>query len=297
MICSEKKARRKIKVSMKRQLHPNNKWIPIGTGNHYKGKWNHRTMSGDGVYVMQNGTVYEGNFDDGLFHGDGTMYYSSGSRIEGVWEKGKCVQQNYIFNDGLRFQQNNWQYCKVPDRRFAIEHTNGFEPAARSYVTNQQPTIVVPDGAYDAGDGFYWPLTNTVHDYWTNALIRVPTAESSNWIIENCHRGGKRVVGFRPELYKNWYGTAAGENEEGSTATDNNYISSEEIIHNDQSVMAEIKSAPWFDLPLRIIRSEHEPSMLNQASSASSLVAESFQLYRCQRKLILNHRVPASCCN
>lgn len=62
------------------------------------------------------------------------------------------------------------------------------------------------------------------------------------------------MVGFRPELYKNWYGTAAGENEEGSTATDNNYISSEEIIHNDQSVMAEIKSAPWFDLPLRIIR-------------------------------------------
>jgi len=64
------------------------------------------------------GTVYEGNFDDGLFHGDGTMYYSSGSRIEGVWEKGKCVQQDYIFSDGLRFQQNIWQYCKVPDRRY-----------------------------------------------------------------------------------------------------------------------------------------------------------------------------------
>jgi len=73
--------------------------------------------------------------------------------------------------------------------------------------------------------------------------------ESSNWIIENCHRGGKRVVGFRPELYKNWYGE---ENEEGSMAADSNInTSSEEIIHNDQSVMAEIKSAPWFDLPLQ----------------------------------------------
>jgi len=64
------------------------------------------------------GAIYEGNFDDGLFHGDGSMYYPSGSRIEGVWEKGKCVQQNYIFSDGLRFQQNNWQYCKEPDRRY-----------------------------------------------------------------------------------------------------------------------------------------------------------------------------------
>jgi len=53
------KSRKKIKVNVKRQLHPNNKWIPIGTGNHYKGKWNHRTMSGDGVYVMQNGNHFK----------------------------------------------------------------------------------------------------------------------------------------------------------------------------------------------------------------------------------------------
>jgi len=57
------------------------------------------------------------------------------------------------------------------------------------------------------------------------------------------------VVGFRPELYKNWYGTA-GETEEGSMAVVDNNTSSEEI---DQSVMAEIKSAPWLDLPLRSI--------------------------------------------
>ncbi|XP_022183055.1 MORN repeat-containing protein 5 [Myzus persicae] len=291
MICSENKSKNKIKVRVKRQLHPNDQWIPIGTGNRYKGKWNHRTMSGDGVYVMQNGTVYEGNFDDGRFHGDGTMYYLSGSRIEGVWEKGKCVQQNYIFSDGLRFQQNNWQYCKVPDRRFAIEHTNGFQPAARSYITNRQPTIEVPDGAYDAGDGFYWPLTNTVHDYYTNELIRVPTEECSNWIIENCHRGGKRVVGFRPELYKNWYGTA-GSNEGRSMTADNN-ISSEEIIHYNQSIMAEVKSSPWLVFSLQsIAQSEKEQSPLDQLSSSSS--SESFQLSRCQRTLRLTDSVPTN---
>ncbi|CAH1710326.1 unnamed protein product [Aphis gossypii] len=289
MFCEKKKSKKKIKVKCQPQLHPKDQWIPIGTGNYYKGKWNHRTMSGDGIYVMQNGAVYEGNFDDGLFHGDGSMYYPSGSRIEGVWEKGKCVQQNYIFSDGLRFQQNNWQYCKVPDRRFAIEHVNGFESAARSNITNRQPTIAVPNGAYDAGDGFYWPLTNTVHDYWTSELIRVPTIECSNWIIQNCHRGGKRVVGFQPEFYKNWYSTT-GENEGESTAADNK--SSRQFIHDHQSVMAEIKSVPWFDLSLRsIIQSSQEPLLLDQFSSSSSSSEDSFQLSRCQRTLELTKKV------
>lgn len=39
-------------------LHPKNQWIPIGTGNYYKGEWNHRTMSGKGVYVMLNGKFF-----------------------------------------------------------------------------------------------------------------------------------------------------------------------------------------------------------------------------------------------
>ncbi|XP_026808980.1 MORN repeat-containing protein 5 [Rhopalosiphum maidis] len=286
MSCKKKQLIKKIKVKCKPQLHPYDQWFPVGTGNYYKGKWNHRTMSGDGIYVMQNGTVYEGNFDDGLFHGDGSMYYPSGSRIEGVWEKGKCVQQNYIFSDGLRFQKNNWQYCKVPDRRFAVEHVNGFEPAARSKVTNRQSTIVVPNGAYDAGDGFYWLHTNTVHDYWTNELIRVPTAESSNWIIENCHQGGKRVVGFQTEFYKNWYDTTE-KNEGESTATDS--ISSEQFNNDNRSIMAEIKSIPWFDLSLRsIIKSVQGSFPLDQFSSSST---ESFQLSRCQRTLGLIDKV------
>lgn len=64
------------------------------------------------------------------------------------------------------------------------------------------------------------------------------------------------MVGFRPELYKNWYGTGgtAEENEEGSTVIlDDNISSEERINNNDQSVMAEIKSAPLLDLPLRSI--------------------------------------------
>jgi len=55
MFCEKKKSKKKIKVKFQPQLHPKDQWIPIGTGNYYKGKWNHRTMSGDGIYVMQNG--------------------------------------------------------------------------------------------------------------------------------------------------------------------------------------------------------------------------------------------------
>lgn len=36
-------------------LHPSDQWIPVGIGNHYKGEWNHRTMSGNGIYVMLDG--------------------------------------------------------------------------------------------------------------------------------------------------------------------------------------------------------------------------------------------------
>lgn len=36
-------------------LHPSDQWVPTGTGNYYKGKWNHRTMSGNGIYVVPDG--------------------------------------------------------------------------------------------------------------------------------------------------------------------------------------------------------------------------------------------------
>lgn len=58
------------------------------------------------------------------------------------------------------------------------------------------------------------------------------------------------MVGFQPEFYKNWYSTT-GKNEEESIDADN--ISSKEFVHDHQSVMAKIKSVPWFDLSLQSI--------------------------------------------
>lgn len=55
--------------------------------------------------------------------------------------------------------------------RFVMEHINGIEPAATNRITDG-PLIKIPTGTYDTGEGFYQPFTNTVHDYWTNALLK-----------------------------------------------------------------------------------------------------------------------------
>lgn len=36
-------------------LHSSDQWVSVRIGNHYKGEWNHKTMSGYGVYVMLDG--------------------------------------------------------------------------------------------------------------------------------------------------------------------------------------------------------------------------------------------------
>lgn len=39
-------------------LYASDQWIAMGTGCYYKGEWNHRTMCGNGVYVMPDGNYY-----------------------------------------------------------------------------------------------------------------------------------------------------------------------------------------------------------------------------------------------
>lgn len=39
-------------------LHSDDHWVPIGAGSYYKGKWNHRTMSGNGLYIMTDGNLF-----------------------------------------------------------------------------------------------------------------------------------------------------------------------------------------------------------------------------------------------
>lgn len=57
--CSENKGSVRGNITELRPLHPSDQWVPIGMGNYYKGGWNHRTMSGYGVYVTPNGKIIE----------------------------------------------------------------------------------------------------------------------------------------------------------------------------------------------------------------------------------------------
>ncbi|XP_050547593.1 MORN repeat-containing protein 5-like [Daktulosphaira vitifoliae] len=178
-------------------------WVALRTGSYYKGEWNEKTMHGLGKYHMPEGAIYVGKFENGFFHGPGTIYYPIGSKIKGIWNKGQCQTRTYIFQDGLKFKLNDWKYCKMTDRRYVLEHKHGLQPAARSRISNREIVIETPKGFYDAGDGFYDPRTNTVHDYETNEMIRVPSDAGAKWIMENCSKGGEVQIPFRPYFNEN----------------------------------------------------------------------------------------------
>ena len=67
------------------------------------------------------------------FHGHGVLYFSNGGRFEAEWEKGRAVGMgsggDYTFKDGLRYEEDGWEYCTRVDRRFYSEICNGIKPA------------------------------------------------------------------------------------------------------------------------------------------------------------------------
>lgn len=77
---------------------------------------------------------------------------------------------------------------------------------------------------------------------------RIPTVEGGQWIVENCRRGGDRVVGFRPELYENWYKkTENGCNNTCSyTFQKDKDALPKPVVYNDAStMMADVKSRKY----------------------------------------------------
>ncbi|CAH4037979.1 MORN repeat-containing protein 5-like isoform X1 [Pieris brassicae] len=175
------------------------------TGSQYEGTWDVLGMSGYGVYKFPNGVIYQGEFDDGLFHGEGELKYPSGEIIRGKWKKGALIEKTLIFADGLEYDDIDWSYCRMPDRRFTIEHKNGLQPAGQSYLTPEQPSREVPQGYYDTGDGFYDPKTRviySVHDL--TAIIRSPSVREQQWIIDNCRSNPIPKLGPRKDLYEEW---------------------------------------------------------------------------------------------
>ncbi|XP_022536680.2 LOW QUALITY PROTEIN: MORN repeat-containing protein 5 [Astyanax mexicanus] len=164
------------------------------TGSSYSGSYREGRMEGDGVYTFPTQSRYEGEMKDGMFHGKGVMYFPNGAKYEGTWEKGICKQGQYTFSDGLQYQEKDWNYCDGYDRRFYNERCHGLKPAGESQLTNDDPPLIIPDGCYDCGDGFYNPDSRVVTDYEGN-FLRNADDEECEWIVQTCRKSWDEFVG------------------------------------------------------------------------------------------------------
>lgn len=75
-------------------------------------------MSANQSYFMYlSEVILEGEFRDGMLHGHGSMYWPRGQVMDGIWNRGKMEERRYTFADGLTYREDEWNYCKFPDRR------------------------------------------------------------------------------------------------------------------------------------------------------------------------------------
>ncbi|XP_020288448.1 MORN repeat-containing protein 5-like isoform X2 [Pseudomyrmex gracilis] len=147
---------------------------------------------------------------DGVLHGEGSMRWPQGQRIDGTWDRGKLVEKRYTFADGLSYQEDGWDYCKPPDRRFYNCILNGLRPARKVLKTNTQPTKIITPFGYDTGTGIFDYGKKCVASYRNcKKILEIPTTEESTWIRENCRKGWTEPTGYREWLHEYWHSGAA----------------------------------------------------------------------------------------
>jgi len=158
-------------------------------GCQYEGETVDNMHHGQGKLTFPNGNVYEGGFHLGKFHGAGVLHLAKGGRYEGTWQHGKEVEGKFVFDDGLVYEEKNWNYCTPQDRRFQSERKNGLMPAGATKMSDKRERNELPVGCYDVVDGYFDPGTNKVHAYGSGEVIREPSEEKIKWIRERCRIG------------------------------------------------------------------------------------------------------------
>uniref|UniRef100_A0A2A4IRH0 MORN repeat-containing protein 5 n=1 Tax=Heliothis virescens TaxID=7102 RepID=A0A2A4IRH0_HELVI len=180
----------------------------FSTGSRFEGEWDVMGMNGYGEYTFPNGVRYEGNFKDGRMHGKGSLLYDADGGtciIRGRFHNGVMVERTLLFSDTLEYNEHDWRYCAMPDRRFAVEYDIDLMPAGKSYLTADQPTKKIPEGYYDTGDGFFNPKTKVTCKYDDlSAIERAPSLREQKWILDNCRVGTDAPLGPRTDLYEHW---------------------------------------------------------------------------------------------
>lgn len=77
----------------------NNKWSKSS----YEGPTVNGWYEGVGKFTFADGVVYEGEFKKGEFHGKGTLIYPAGGKYKATWNRGKILEGEYEFYDGLMY--------------------------------------------------------------------------------------------------------------------------------------------------------------------------------------------------
>ena len=157
-----------------------------GIDTNYVGPMESGRYEGEGVYTYPDGTRFEGSFHNGAFHGKGKMIFANGV-FNGVFRDGKEVDGEYVFNDGLKYQDKNWSYSTPADRRFFTEReADAINGAGELQYTNA-PQPKLPSNCFDIGDGHYYdPNSNQIHELATKKKLRVPSERERRWIEERC---------------------------------------------------------------------------------------------------------------
>jgi hypothetical protein len=172
----------------KHKKSKHSKEIDIFSDEQYDGQSKWGWYEGFGRYQFRNGVVYEGEFHKGEFHGNGTLIYPNGGKFKARWERGRMIDGEYEYYDGLMYNSENWDYCQSHDRRFYTEIKEGLRPAGATLIVNDPagpPRI--PSGTYDAGvgQGYYDPRRDQFFTY-DGEEIPAPEDMSTEWILDKC---------------------------------------------------------------------------------------------------------------
>jgi hypothetical protein len=136
------------------------------SGSSYVGPIKDGWFEGKGRFKFPSGVVYEGEFYKGEFHGKGTLIFTNGGKYKATWNRGKAVDGEYEYYDGLIYDSQNWNYCQIPDRRFYTEIKEGLRPAGATLMVNDaKGPKNMAHGTYDVGEGYYDRNKNMVYSY------------------------------------------------------------------------------------------------------------------------------------
>lgn len=159
------------------------------SGTEFEGPFKNDWYEGEGKFKFPNGVVYEGQFRKGEFHGEGALVYPNGGRYKAKWERGYAIEGRYEFNDGLHYEDRNWQYVSQGDRRFYTEVLSGLQPAGKTLLTNEPVPPQIPQGTYDTGHGYFDPRTEQIMSYDGKEVISIPPELEEQWIKDQCRKG------------------------------------------------------------------------------------------------------------